>query len=320
MSNEGSGMSNDGGTTAIVAALGANLGIAAAKFVGFAFTGSSSMLSEGVHSVADTVNQGLLLLGKKVSAKEADTVHPFGYGRNRYFYAFVVALLLFSIGALFAVYEGVGKVTEPHPLQSPLVAVVILVLAIGLEGYSFSTAMRESAKQRADRGWWGFIRAAKNPDLPVVLLEDTGALLGLVFALLGVGLTVLTGDPVWDGIGTLAIGTLLAVIAVILIVEMKSLLIGEGVERGLYRRIVDRLEHGAVRKVIHLRTQYLAPEELLVAAKIALHGTPDVAEVARAIDDAEVRLRAEVPAARWIYLEPDLLRTPESPEPLGQEQ
>lgn len=308
-------MAGEGGTKAIVAALGANLGIAVAKFVGFALTGSSSMLSEGVHSFADTANQGLLLLGRKASEKQADAAHPFGYGRNRYFYAFVVALLLFSLGALFAIYEGVEKIAEPHPLRSPLIAVVILVLAIALEGYSFTTAMRESAKQRAKRGWWGFIRAAKDPDLPVVLLEDTGALLGLVFALLGVGLTVLTGNPVWDGIGTLAIGVLLAFIALVLIVEMKSLLIGEGVERGLHRRIVDKLEQGAVRRVIHLRTQYLAPDELLVAAKIALHGTPGIAEIAQAIDDAEARLRAEVPAARWVYLEPDLLRTFEPADP-----
>ncbi|WP_020496357.1 cation diffusion facilitator family transporter [Sciscionella marina] len=308
-------MSAEGGTKAIIAALSANAGIAVAKFAGFAVTGSSSMLSEGVHSLADTANQGLLLLGRKAADREADAEHPFGYGRNRYFYAFVVALLLFSLGALFAIYEGVEKIAEPHELESPLVAVIILVVALALEGYSFTTAMRETAKVRGGRGWWRFITTAKDPDLPVVLLEDSGALLGLVFALAGVGLSVLTGDPVWDGIGTLAIGALLAVIAIVLIVEMKSLLIGEGVDRALYRTIVAELESGAVRTVIHLRTEYLAPDELLVAAKIALHGEPGMAEVAAAIDDAEARLRERVPTARWIYLEPDLLRTELSGSP-----
>lgn len=307
-------MSAEGGTKAIFAALAANAGIAVAKFAGFAFTGSSSMLAEGVHSVADTSNQALLLLGRRAANRAPNAQHQFGYGRNRYFYAFVVALLLFSLGALFAVYEGVQKIVEPHPLTDPLVAVIILVLAIGLEGYSFRTAMRESNKTRGRRSWWEFIRKAKDPDLPVVLLEDTGALLGLVFALAGVGLTLLTGDPVWDGVGTLAIGALLGTIAAILIVEMKSLLIGEGAEPALLAEIVQELEAGAVEKVIHIRTEYLGPEEILVAAKISLCGTPDIAEVATAIDDAELRLRARVPQARWIYLEPDLLLEAENTE------
>lgn len=305
-------MSAQGGTKAIIAALGANAGIGVAKFVGFAITGSSSMLSEGVHSVADTANQGLLLLGRKSADKEADAEHPFGYGRNRYFYAFVVAMLLFSLGALFSIYEGVEKVAEPHPVESPLVAVIILVVAIVLEAYSFTTAMRETNKIRGKRGWWRFITSAKDPDLPVVLLEDTAALLGLVLALLGVGLAELTGDPIWDGIGTLGIGVLLAAIAIVLIIEMKSLLIGEGVEPALYRTIVGELTGEGVERVIHLRTQYLAPDELLVAAKISLHGDPDVAEVAAAINAAEARLRAKVPNAEWIYLEPDLVRAESS--------
>ncbi|GHF46372.1 cation diffusion facilitator family transporter [Amycolatopsis bartoniae] len=301
-------MSAGGGTKAILAALSANAGIAVAKFVGFLFTGSSSMLAESVHSLADTSNQGLLLLGHRTSRRRATREHPFGFGRDRYFYSFVVALMLFTLGSAFALYEGIHKVEHPEPLTSPLVAVVILVVAICLEGYSFITAMGESRKIKGDVSWWGFIRQSRTPELPVVLLEDTGALLGLVFALAGVGLAELTGDPVWDGIGTIAIGTLLGVIAIILIVEMKSLLIGEGATDEQLETICTELAAGKVERVIHIRTQYLGPEELLVAAKLALAPNLTVAEVARAIDDAEARVRAKVPIARLIYLEPDLDR------------
>ncbi len=302
-------MSAGGGTKAIVAALGANAGIAVAKFVGFLVTGSSSMLAESVHSLADTSNQGLLLLGHKTSRREATKAHPFGFGRERYFYSFIVALMLFTLGAAFALYEGIHKVIEPEPLESPIVAVLILIVAIGLEGYSFYTAIGESRKIKGNVSWWGFIRQAKEPELPVVLLEDAGALLGLVFALLGVGLSVLTDDPVWDGVGTIAIGALLGVIAGILIVEMKSLLIGEGATEAEHDTIVDELAAGKVERVIHIRTQYLGPDELLVAAKLALVPGLDTAEVAKAIDDAEARVRAKVPKAQLIYLEPDLDRT-----------
>jgi len=301
-------VSASGGTKAILAALAANAGIALAKFVGFLFTGSSSMLAESVHSLADTSNQGLLLLGQKQSRRTATREHPFGFGRERYFYSFVVALMLFTLGSAFALYEGVHKVEHPEPLNAPLVAVVILVVAIVLEGYSFLTATRESRKIKGSVSWWGFIRQSRTPELPVVLLEDTGALFGLAFALAGVGLSVLTGDAVWDGVGTLAIGVLLGVIAIILIVEMKSLLIGEGATETELHTILGELVGGPVDRVIHIRTQYLGPDELLVAAKLALTPNLTVAEVARAIDEAEARVRAKVPAARLIYLEPDLDR------------
>lgn len=301
-------MSAGGGTKAILAALAANAGIAAAKFVGFLFTGSSSMLAESVHSVADTSNQGLLLLGKKTSQRRPTPAHPFGYGRDRYFYSFVVALLLFSLGAVFALYEGLHKIEDPEPLTSPAIALFILLVAIGLETYSFVTAVGESRGLRAELTWWQFIRQAKTPELPVVLLEDAGALIGLVLALGGVGLTVLTGNPVWDGLGTLCIGALLGVIAIILIIETKSLLIGEGATRAVLDDIVRELQAERVRKVIHIRTQYLGPDELLIAAKIGLEPSLSVAEVAAEIDAAEGRVRAKVPAARLIYLEPDLER------------
>lgn len=302
-------MAGHGGTRAIIAALLANAGIATAKFIGWLITGSSSMLAEAVHSVADTSNQGLLLLGGRQAKRRATTEHPFGYGRDRYFYSFVVALLLFTLGSVFALYEGIHKLESHEPLTSPLVAVGILVVAIGLESYSFRTAIKESRPLKGSGTWWQFIRQSKVPELPVVLLEDFGALIGLVLALLGVGLTVLTGDSIFDAFGTIAIGLLLGVIAVILIVEMKSLLIGEGATGPVLTRITDGLTGGGVVRVLHVRTQYIGPEELLVAAKIALTPGLPVEDVAREIDAAEARVREAVPDARLIYLEPDLDRT-----------
>jgi cation diffusion facilitator family transporter len=299
----------EGSTRAIVAALVANAGIAVAKFVGFLVTGSSSMIAEAVHSVADTSNQGLLLVGQRTAKREASTQHPFGYGRNRYFYSFVVALVLFSLGSLFALYEGIHKIQHPESLSTAYVAVIILLVAIGLECYSFYTAVVESRKVKGDSGWWRFIRQAKSPELPVVLLEDIGALVGLVLALGGVGLSVLTGNPVWDGIGTICIGVLLGVIAIILIVETKSLLIGEGAAPVELRTITEALVGGDVQRVIHIRTQYVGPDELLVAAKIAVPASLPSTDVARAIDEAESRVRGAVPQARMVYLEPDLDRS-----------
>jgi cation diffusion facilitator family transporter len=302
-------LSTEGSTRAILAALAANAGIAIAKFVGYLITGSSSMLAESVHSVADTSNQGLLLFGQRAARKEADPLHQFGHGRSRYFYSFVVALVLFTLGSVFALYEGYHKISHHQGLTSPVVAIVILVVAMGLEGYSFRTAMVESRPLKGSGSWWRFIRNSRNPELPVVLLEDTGALIGLMFALAGIGLTILTGDPVWDGVGTIAIGVLLGVIAGILMVEMHSLLIGEGAttdEEEAIRAALEKTDH--VDRVIHLRTQYLGPDELLVGAKIALAPGTDLATVASTIDAAEAAVRAAVPAARFIYLEPDLDR------------
>jgi cation diffusion facilitator family transporter len=247
-------------------------------------------------------------VGKKRAEREATPEHPFGYGRDRYFYGFVVALLLFTLGAAFSVYEGVHKILEPRPVEDAVVAFVILGVAIGLELFSFRTAMRESRPLKGEMSWWQFIRRATEPELPVVLLEDLGALIGLLLALIGVGLTVATGNGVWDGIGTVAIGVLLGALASILIVEMKSLLIGEGADPGTVRTIVSALEAGRVQRLVHLRTQYLGPDQLLVAAKIALTPGLPMTEVARTIDDAEERVRSAVPAVRLMYLEPDLDR------------
>ncbi|MFM9377407.1 cation diffusion facilitator family transporter [Gordonia sp. VNK21] len=304
-------MSAEGSTRAIIAALAANAGIAVAKFVGFAITGSSSMLAEGVHSVADTSNQGLLLLGQKRAGQAADRLHPFGYGRARYFYSFVVALVIFSLGSLFALYEGIHKIqhSHDHELESPYVAIAILLVAIALEGYSFNTARKESAPLKGDSSWWSFIRTSRNPELPVVLLEDSGALIGLVLALGGVGLSMATGDAVWDGIGTVCIGALLGIIAIVLMREMKSLLIGEGATEAEEAAIVAALPGDGVVRVIHYKTQYLGPDELMLAAKIAIEPGSSAQAIARAIDGAEARVRAAVPHTRVIYLEPDIDRT-----------
>lgn len=301
-------MSAHGGTRAIIAALGANIGIALAKFVGFLVTGSSSMLAEAVHSVADSGNQALLLLGNKQALRRATAEHPFGYGRDRYFYAFVVALVIFSLGSLFALYEGIHKLQHPSHLDSPVVAIAILFVAVGLEGFSFRTAIHESSRTRGAGSWVAFIRRAKAPELPVVLLEDFGALVGLAFALLGVGLATITGEPRWDAAGSLAIGVLLGTIAVVLIIETKSLLIGEAASPDAVARISAALVGPGVERVIHLRTLHLGPEELLVAAKIAVGRTATLDKVAVAIDEAERRVRAVEPMARVIYLEPDIDR------------
>ncbi|WP_424213486.1 cation diffusion facilitator family transporter [Streptomyces sp. BI20] len=300
-------MSASGGTKAIVAALAANLAIAVAKFVAWFFSGSSSMLAEGVHSLADSGNQGLLLLGGKKARRQATPEHPFGYGRERYIYAFLVSIVLFSVGGMFAIYEGYEKIHDPHPLDAWYWPVGVLVFAIIAEGFSFRTAIKESNETRGKQSWKDFIRRAKAPELPVVLLEDFGALVGLVLALGGVGLALLTGNGVWDGIGTLCIGVLLIVIAIVLASETKSLLLGEsaGIEQ------VEQIKAAAVdgdtvTSVIHMRTLHLGPEELLVAAKVAVRHDDTAREVADAINAAEARIRAAVPIARVIYLEPDI--------------
>jgi cation diffusion facilitator family transporter len=302
-------MSSGGGTRAIIAALGANLGIALIKFVAFVITGASSMLAEGVHSVVDSANQGLLLVGAKSSRKRADKAHPFGYGRERFVYAFLVGLMLFSAGGLFALYEGIEKIRHPHELEDPIIAIIVLLVAMALEGFSLRTAIAESRPHKGTDTWFGFIRHAKVPELPAVLLEDVAALTGLSLALLGVGIAEITGQPVWDGIGTCAIGALLITVAIVLVIETKSLLIGESATPVAVRAIEDALTGGGVERVVHLRTMHLGPEEVLVAAKIAIAPDAQLADVARTIDDAEARVRSAVPSARLIYLEPDLDRS-----------
>ena len=309
-------MSATGGGKAIIAALLANLGIAIAKFVGFLVSGSSSMLAESVHSLADTGNQGLLLLGGRKARKSADATHPFGYGRERYVYAFVVSIILFSVGGVFSIYEGIDKLQNPHEVEMPIVPIIILIVAIGLESFSLRTAIRESNLVRGKQSWIQFVRHAKAPELPVVLLEDCAALLGLAFALAGVSLTVATGDANWDAIGTLAIGVLLIAVAVILGAETKSLLVGEGANADDAVRIRNAInEHDSVEALIHMKTLYLGPDELLVAAKIAFSAKMRLSDVATEINAVEASIRAAVPVARVIYLEPDIYTSPNPANP-----
>jgi cation diffusion facilitator family transporter len=305
-------MSASGGSKAIIAAFLANMGIAIAKFVAWIFSGSASMLAEAIHSVADSGNQLLLLLGGRKARRQADREHPFGYGRERYVYAFVVAIILFSVGGLFSIYEGIEKLTHPHELENVWVPIAVLVIAIGLESFSLRTAIVESNHVREKgQSWVSFIRRAKAPELPVVLLEDVAALTGLVFALFGVGMSVITHNPIFDAIGTLMIGTLLILVAIVLGVETKSLLVGEGATDADHDRIIAAVEAGGeIDRVIHLKTLYLGPDELLVAGKLGFVSDKSLTAVSGDIDAIEQRIRAAVPAARVIYLEPDIYRPP----------
>jgi cation diffusion facilitator family transporter len=299
-------VSASGGSRAIIAALLANLGIAAAKFVAYFLSNSASMLAEAIHSLADSGNQVLLLLGGRRARKRADREHPF-----------VVSIILFSVGGLFAIYEGVDKLRHPHELELWWIPVGVLLIAIGLESFSLRTAIRESnLVRREGESWVAFVRHAKAPELPVVLLEDVGALTGLCFALFGVGMTVITGDPVFDAIGTLMIGTLLVLIAIVLGIETKSLLVGEGANEADHAAIRAAIEGGdASLALIHIKTLYLGPDELLVAAKLGFEADAQLADVAARIDAVEARVRAAVPAARVLYFEPDIYRRDEKNAP-----
>jgi cation diffusion facilitator family transporter len=279
------------------------------KFIAFLLTGSASMLAESVHSIADTGNQVLLLVGRGRSLRPRSDEHPFGFGRERYFYGFVVSVMLFTVGAAFSVYDGIHKILKPETIRSPLVALIVLALSAVLEGFSLRTGIGEANKVRGDRNWGTFIRRSKAPELPVVLLEDVAALIGLGFAFAGVTLSWLTDNGRWDGAGSLAIGLLLATAAAILAVEMKSLLIGESASTEVQRMILAALEDGPeVSRVIHMRTVHISPDSILVAAKIGVRATDSAAQIAAGIDAAERRVRAAVPIAETIYLEPDIYR------------
>ena len=303
-------MQEDESRRAIAAAFLANLGIAVAKFAAFLVTGAASLLAEAVHSLADTANQGLLILGVARAKQEATPEHPFGFGRERYFWAFVVAMVLFSLGSVFAIHEGIDQLRDPREVVSPAVAIGILVLAIALESWSFRTAIVAADSVRGNKSWWSFIRRSKSPELPVVLLEDLGALLGLVIALVGVTLAAVLGDPRFDAIGSIAIGALLGVIATVLAVEMKSLLIGESATTEIREAIQRSIEESpVVRNLIHMRTLHLGPDELLVAAKVEFDAGLDLPSLTSAIDDLESAIRRQTPIARVIYLEPGITRS-----------
>lgn len=304
-------MSTAGGNKAILAAGAANLGIAAVKFIAAGVSGSSSMLAEGVHSLADTGNQLLLLLGGRKAKKLPDAAHPFGYGRERYVYAFVVSIVLFSVGGVFSIYEGIEKLENPHPVDHWWLPVGVLLVAMVLEGLSLRTAVRESNLVRGKQSWVKFIQRSKAPELPVVLLEDFAALIGLTFALLGVSLTVITGNGVFDAIGTLFIGVLLVLVALVLGVETKSLLVGEGAVAEDVVKIRNAINaHPDVEALIHMRTLFIGPDELLVGAKVAFASGARLSDVATSINLVEAAIREAVPLARVIYIEPDVYVTP----------
>ena len=300
----------EGSRKAIIAAFFANLGIAVAKFVGFLLTGSAGLLAEAGHSLADTGNQALLMLGGKRATRKATERHQFGFGNERYFWAFVVALVLFSMGGLFALYEGIQKLIHPHEAESLGIAIGILIAAIALETFSLMTAVREvNHVKPQDMSYWQFVRTAKQPELPIVLLEDVGAEIGLLFALVGLMMAHFTENARWDAVGSVAIGVLLIIIAAILAVRMKALLIGESASRADQDAIANALTTSeSVQRIIHLRTIYFGPEELMVAAKLGFAANLTVAELAEAVDAAEAAVRTRVPSVGLIYIEPDLYR------------
>ena len=308
------GSDSSAGIAAVVAALLANLGIALAKFAGFLVSGGSWMRGVGYHSVAYPANLSLLVFGARLAWREADHKHPFGHGRVRYFSAFLVAVLLFTLGSLLSLYEGYLKLRDPHELESPAVALVILVVALVLEGLSLRTAVRKANPLRGDQSWWSFIRTTKQPELAVVLLEDSAAEVGLSMAFVGVGLAALTGDPLYDTLGTLAIGVLLAVVAIVLGIEMYSLLLGEAASAQEQAAIRDTIaDTPGVAHLVQLRTMHLGPEELLIVAQVELDPDLSADDAARVIDDAQDRLHTATPNARVVYLEPELppARTPD---------
>ncbi len=302
-------MAAGGSSKAVLAAFFGNSAVAATKFIAYLFTQSSSMLAESIHSVADAGNQALLLLGGRQARKDADDEHQFGYGRERYFWSFVVALVLFVLGSAFATYHGIEKIRHPHPIDNFEVALIVLAIGIVIEAFAFFTAVKEARPRKGDLSWWEYIRRERTPELPVVLLEDFGAQMGLFIAFICIVIAEYFDAPIWDGIGSLAIGILLGVIAVILIIEMRSLLIGEGArprEMEAIRQAIARAPH--VQNIIHLRTQHLGPDDLLVGAKVEFDSSLSVQELADAIDGVERAVRAEVPHARPMYIEPDLWR------------
>jgi cation diffusion facilitator family transporter len=306
-------MASHEGKGAIFASLAANLGIAASKFIAFLLTGASSMLAESIHSVADSSNQVLLLIGGKRAKKEATKTHPFGYGRAHFLYAFIVSIVLFTLGGLFAIYEGIHKIQHPEELNNPIVAYVVLGIAMTLEGLALRTVLKEAKSFKpTDQNWWNFIRKSKSVNHIVLAMEDTAALLGLCFALTGITLSLITGNGVWDGIGTLFIGGLLVVVAIILFAEVKSLLIGEGADDDTLAIIEEEiLKVEVVNSIVDLKTLYVGPAEMFIAMKVTVDAEDSASVVSVAIDEIEARIRHRVPFAKLIYVEPDLQKSPE---------
>ncbi|MGB6057269.1 MAG: cation diffusion facilitator family transporter [Microthrixaceae bacterium] len=300
-------MATGGGTRAVITALAANIGIAVAKFIGFALTGSSSMLAESIHSAADSSNQGLLLFGASRSHRKASEVHQFGYGRTRYVAGFVVSIVLFTLGGLFALYEAWHKFGHPEPIESwKWVPITVLLAALVMESFALRTALHEAEQARGKLSLLEFVHISRSPELPVIVMEDSAAIIGLLFGLFGVSMTIITHNGRWDAVGSAAIGVLLVAVAIYLAREMISMLIGESALPEHQDAIEAAMLGEGVDRVIHMRTLHLGPDEVLVAAKLAVTATDSAEQIASAINAAEARVRASVPLKLRIYIEPDL--------------
>jgi len=287
-------------------ALAANLGIGVAKFVAAGLTGSSSMLTEGFHSVVDSGNQVLLLYGQKKAKRPADEAHPFGYGRELYFWAFVVAILIFAIGAGVSIFEGWRHIQEPEPLTSPTINYVVLAISFALEGSSWTIAVREFAKAKGDMGWWDAIHRSKDPAGFIVLFEDSAALAGLVIAGIGIWASHAFNEPRIDGAASIAIGVILALVAVLLARESKGLLIGERADPAIIatiRRIVAA--HPAIISVNHVRTIHTAPDSIFAAISADFDDAVTMGNGETMIETMEDELRAAVPTLSSIYIRPE---------------
>ena len=289
----------------LYAALAANLGIAVAKFTAAAFSGSSAMLTEGFHSVVDSLNQILLLYGQKRSQRPPDDLHPLGYGRELYFWSFVVAILIFATGAGLSVYEGIRHVVEPEPMTRVWLNYAVLGVSLLMEGGSWLVAVRQFGRDKGDKGWWHAVRASKDPTTFVVLFEDSAAMAGLVIAGLGITASWLTGNPVWDGVASIVIGVVLAGVAFVLARESKDLLIGERASHTLIRAVhavVDVLpEVTGVHEVITIQ---MAPEAIFLAMSVDFEDRVSAGTVERVIAEVEARLARDWPAIRSVYIKP----------------
>ncbi len=296
---------------AVLAAMVVNFSIAVIKCIAGAFSHSSAMLAESVHSLADTGNQILLWLGYRLSQRRPDLLHPFGYGKERYFWSFLVALLMFVIGGIYSIREGILKIAHPHPLRHTAWNLGVLVLSMILEGTAFRMALRGlDAPYRTPRAFWQYVRTTKQPMLIVVLFEDGAALLGLCLALIGIGLARITGDARWDGMASIGIGLLLVGVAYIIARETHSLLIGEGLSSQRYQELLNAIRAvPGVQYVYDLKTLYIGPRDLIVAIEVDLADSlTSVAAVAQQIDRIEQAVRAVVPEARYIYVETERMR------------
>jgi cation diffusion facilitator family transporter len=294
-----------GSTRAVLFALGANLGIAVAKGVAAALTGSGSLTAEAIHSLSDCANQGLLLLGLRRSAREPTDEHPLGWGKESYFWALLVAVLLFGVGGLFSVYEGFHKLAHPEPMERPWIALVILAFSVVLEGISFRACLRELTHLAEGRPLLEYLGESRDAELIVVFGEDLAALVGLVLAGVSVVLAVVTGQPNWDALGSLAIGLLLLVVAAWLLWRVRALVVGQSAHPRVRAALRARLEaRPEVERVFNLLTLQMGAG-ILVAVKAKLRGPGDGAALVAAINAVERDLREGFPAIRWLFFEPD---------------